>query len=309
MENLNLAAHNLALAISSCTEVCTALREKDHPCYKVVHEQTKLIEVEIKRQRPEPWMGALAKANLLFVSSNPSINEDPYPLGEVFPTYEWSESDSADFFTKRCDPEEKEVKVTFNKKGQPNFLTLCYDGEYRSGVSNPKRPQPTWKNTHDRAVELLGSVAHPHHNYAITEIVHCKSKDAKGVKEASSFCIEKWMGPIFITSPAKVVILLGSKVRDYYAKPVLGAPQNFGDSEKYAELSQKERALRDIFVETVGGINRVFVFNWHPVHAGLRVFRKVYGDKLVDWLTATLEGKAEVPDKDQLHKIITGFFE
>jgi hypothetical protein len=117
------------------------------------------------------------------------------------------------------------------------------------------------------------------------------------------------MGPIFITSPAKVVILLGSKVRDYYAKPVLGAPQNFGDSKKYGELSQKERALRDIFVETVGGINRVFVFNWHPVHAGLRVFRKVYGDKLVDWLTAILEGKAEVPRKDQLHKIITGFFE
>ena len=300
---------NLALEISACTEVGRALGDKSRPCHKVVNEQSKLIEVEIKRQRPEPWMGALAKANLLFVSSNPSINEDPYPLGEVFPTYEWSESDSADFFTKRCDPEEKEVKVTFNKKGQPNFLTLCYDGEYRSGVSNPKRPQPTWKNTHDRAVELLGSVAHPHHNYAITEIVHCKSKDAKGVKEASSFCIEKWMGPIFITSPAKVVILLGSKVRDYYAKPVLGAPQNFGDSEKYAELSQKERALRDIFVETVGGINRVFVFNWHPVHAGLRVFRKVYGDKLVDWLTATLEGKAEVPDKDQLHKIITGFFE
>jgi hypothetical protein len=299
---------SLAGGIASCPAVQDALTNKNHPCHKVVHEQTKLIDIEIKRQRPEPWMGGLAKANLLFVSSNPSINEDPYPLGEVFPTYEWSDQDSAEFFVKRCDPEEKDVKVTFKKPGQPDFLTLCYDGEYRSGVSNPKRPQPTWKNTHDRAVELIGSKAHPHHNYAITEIVHCKSKDAKGVAEASSFCIEKWMEPIFTTSPAKVVVLLGSKVRDYYAKPVLGAGNEFGSSQGYGELTQKERAVRDIFVETVGGVNRVFVFNWHPVHAGMRVFRKVYGDQLVDWLTDILEGKEGVPEKNELHSKLKGFF-
>jgi len=299
---------SLAGGIASCPAVQDALTNKGHPCHKVVHEQTKLIDIEIKRQRPEPWMGGLAKANLLFVSSNPSINEDPYPLGEVFPTYEWSNEDSAEFFVKRCDPEEKDVKVTFKKPGQPDFLTLCYDGEYRSGVSNPKRPQPTWKNTHDRAVELIGSKAHPHHNYAITEIVHCKSKDAKGVAEASSFCIEKWMGPIFTTSPAKVVVLLGSKVRDYYAKPVLGAGNEFGSSQGYGELTQKERAVRDIFVETVGGVNRVFVFNWHPVHAGMRVFRKVYGDQLVDWLAAILEGKESVPEKNELHSKLMSFF-
>jgi hypothetical protein len=298
----------LALDISSCCEVTNALHDKNHPCHKVVNEQTKLIDVEIKRQRPEPWMGGLAKANLLFVSSNPSINEDPYPLGEVFPTFEWSEADSAAFFVNRCDPSDRDVKVTFKKPGQPDFLTLCYDGEYRSGVSNPKRPQPTWKNTHDRAVELIGNNAHPHHNYAITEIVHCKSKDAKGVAEASTFCIEKWMGPIFTSSPARVVVLLGSKVRDYYAKPVLGAGNEFGSSLGYGELTQKERAFRDIFVETVGGVNRVFVFNWHPVHAGMRVFRKVYGDQLVDWLTAIIEGKESVPKKNELHSKLMSFF-
>lgn len=298
----------LALDISSCGEVKNALQDKNHPCHKVVHEQTKLIEVEIKRQRPEPWMGGLDKANLLFVSSNPSINEDPYPLGEVFPTYEWSEADSAAFFVNRCDPGEKDVKVTFKKPGQPDFLTLCYDGEYRSGVSHPKRPQPTWKNTHDRAVELIGSNAHPHHNYAITEIVHCKSKDAKGVAEASTFCIEKWMDQIFTTTPARVVVLLGSKVRDYYAKPILGAVEDFGSSTGYVNLSQKERALRDIFVETVGGVNRIFVFNWHPVHAGMRVFRKVYGDQLVDWLTAILKGKASIPKKNELRSKLMSFF-
>jgi hypothetical protein len=308
MQNDLVSEHNLALGISSCGEVARALEDKSHPCHKVVHEQTKLIDVEIKRQRPEPWMGGLARANLLFVSSNPSINEDPYPLGEVFPTYEWSDYDSAEFFTKRCNPEENDVKVTFKKPGQPDFLTLCYDGEYRSGVSNPKRPQPTWKNTHDRAVELIGSNAHPHHNYAITEIVHCKSKDAKGVAEASSFCIEKWMEPIFTTSPAKVVVLLGSKVRDYYARPVLGAAEDFGSSKGYGDLSQKERAFRDVFVEMIGGVNRVFIFNWHPVHAGMRVLRRVYGDQLVEWLKDILEGKECIPEKKELHSKLESFF-
>ena len=60
---------SLAGGIASCPAVQDALTNKSHPCHKVVHEQTKLIDVEIKRQRPEPWMGGLAKANLLFVAS------------------------------------------------------------------------------------------------------------------------------------------------------------------------------------------------------------------------------------------------
>jgi hypothetical protein len=299
---------NLAGRISSCPSVQIAINNKNHPCHKVVNEQTKLIDIEIKRQRPEPWMGGLAKANLLFVSSNPSINEDPYPLGEVFPTYEWTESESAEFFTKRCDPNEKDVKVTFGKQGHPNFLTLCYDGQYRSGVANPRRPQPTWKNTHDRAVELIGTNAHPHHDYAITEIVHCKSKDAKGVAESSQYCIDQWMEPIFQISPAPVVILLGSKVRDFYAIPQLGAVDEFGSFQGYGKLSQKERSLRDIFVSTTGGKERVFVFNWHPTFAGLRIFRKVYGDQVVNWLTDVINEKQKVPQKKDLPNLINSFF-
>lgn len=48
------------------------------------------------------------------------------------------------------------------------------------------------------------------------------------------------MGPIFTASPARVVVLLGSKVLDYYAKLVLGAVEDFGSSKGYGYLSQKE---------------------------------------------------------------------
>ena len=301
---MNSEELQLAGAIASCNSVHEAIANSNHPCSKVVGAQTSIIDVELKRQRPEPWMGGLAKADLLFVSSNPSINEDPYPFGEVFPTYEWSLEESADFFVNRCNPDSEKVKVTFNTERQPNFLTLCYDGEYRSGVSNPKRPQPTWKNTHDRAVELLGPDANPHFNYAITEIVHCKSKDAIGVEEASGYCIEKWMDSIFEVSPAKVVILLGSKVRDFYARTVLKAPSGFGEFHGYGQLSQKERASRDIFVQTVGGTPRLFIFNWHPTFAGLRIFRKVYGNELVDWISNILAGEESIPTNQELQERI-----
>jgi len=299
----------LAQRISSCSAVADALIDAKHPCHKVVNEQTKLIDVEIKRQRPEPWMGAIANADLLFVSSNPSINEDPYPLGEVFPTYEWRESDAADFFVNRLDQESEKVKVTFGSKDEPNFLTLCHDGQYRSGVSNSKRPQPTWKNTHDRAVELLGPTAHPDMNYAITEIVHCKSKDAKGVKEASSFCIEKWMEEIFRISPAKVVVLLGSKVRDFYALPILETNKDLGLFKDYSRLSQQERAKRDIFVAKVGGQKRLFVFNWHPTaRTCLRILEKVYGEEVLSWLQKVVSGENLIPSAEELPNIIDDLF-
>jgi hypothetical protein len=298
----------LAGRIASCPAVQAALENKEHSCHKVVHEQTKIISLEKFRQRPEPWMGGVESAKLLFVSSNPSINEDPFPLGEVFPTNEWSEQESADFFVDRCNPDKDPVSVSFSKNGEPNFLTLCHDGEYRSGVSNPKRPQPTWKNTHDRAKELIGETAHPHFDYAITEIVHCKSKDARGVEEASRFCTDKWMESIFNISPATVVILLGSKVRDFYAIPVLGAASSFGQWAGYDNLTQEERALRDIFVENIGGKDRIFVFNWHPTFAGLRVYEKVYGERLVNWLTSVIAGKTIVPTKKNLRLTIKGLF-
>jgi len=76
----------------------------------------------------------------------------------------------------------------------------------------------------------------------------------------------------------------------------------------YAELSQKERALRDIFIENVGGVNRLFIFNWHPVHAGMRVLRKVYGDKLIDWLVTILEGNESIPEKNRLATKISTLF-
>jgi hypothetical protein len=85
----------------------------------------------------------------------------------------------------------------------------------------------------------------------------------------------------------------------------LNAPSGFGEFQGYGELSQKERATRDIFVQTVGGQPRLFIFNWHPTFAGLRIFRKVYGSELVDWLSRILAGEESIPTNQELQQRIS----
>ena len=86
------------------------------------------------------------------------------------------------------------------------------------------------------------------------------------------------------------------------------AASSFGQWAGYDNLAQEERALRDIFVENIGGKDRIFVFNWHPTFAGLRVYEKVYGERLVNWLTSVIAGKTIVPTKKNLRQTIKGLF-
>jgi hypothetical protein len=299
----------LAMSIAACPEVQLALRNASHPCHKVVREQNQIIDVDLNRQRPEPWVGSLSTAKLLFLSSNPSISDDLGTTRENFPTYAWTDEDSADFFVNRYNPNVDPVHVTFRHPSEPDFLTRSFDGEYRNGLSNPKKSQPTWKQTHARAIELLGEEAHPHFDYAITEIVHCKSKDARGVAEASSLCIEKWLKQIFQTSTAPVVIALGSKVRDFFLRPVLGFDANFGLHKGYKLLSAQERALRDIRLTDFGGRIKLVVFNWHPTAMELKPLNQVYGPKVTKWLSQILLEDVSIPKSNEdLELTIREFF-
>src|SRR5207245_8440907 len=95
------AARRLLLEITRCPNVATCRSALDHPCAKVVGVQRKVPDADFRV--PEPWNGSLARAPLLFVASNPSLDD---PLGpprarEVYPTPTWTEADTADFFENR----------------------------------------------------------------------------------------------------------------------------------------------------------------------------------------------------------------
>ena len=287
----------LAGEISNCSKRKAALTDLKSPCNKVVGNQLTVEPNFENFHRPEPWIGRLSSARILFISSNPGLSIDQGPEREIFPVENWSIEDSAEFFVERFNQKHDPVYATYNHPKEPNFLTRSFDGEYRSGGKSPKTPQRTWSGIHKLATELLDKNCSPDADYALTEIVHCKSLMAAGVSEASSTCAKQWMPKILETSPANVLILLGAKVRDNFAIPFLSAPADFAitNGSSYSSMSQKERALRDIFITNYDGKNRLALFNWHPTSMETRGLVTAYGENVIAWIKGLVDGKINLP--------------
>jgi hypothetical protein len=268
-------------------------------------------ENALMRQRPEPWIGNIETAKLLFLSSNPGLSDDPtIAEREDFPTYRVPDETAGQFFVNRFNQENDLVHATFNHPTEPNFLVRCIDGNYRSGMKQQKRPQATWQGIHNHAMAVVGNNCDPNKDYALTEIVHCKSKMAAGVEEASSHCVDKWLLPILEISQSKIIFVMGSKVRDFFAIPLLKFPENFGsDKDKvYKSLSQRDRALRDIQISSFAGATRIYVYCFHPTHAiSPNTLEDMFGAKLLNWFKSLVAGEAQMPSTNvELSKLIIG---
>ena len=305
-ENKSLVMLELAERICNCLEVAKAFRDSNHACHRVVNVQ-KVGPNDSLRQRPEPWFGNLQDAQVLFISSNPSINEATGEKAELFPTYSWDVAKSADFFVNRVTDDE-DSPVSFNHPTFPkNFVTRCVDGQYRNDGKDNSSPQQTWNAIHGRAMEILAGSADPRVNYAITEVVHCKSEKVEGVDEASTLCASLWMTPIFNLSPARVVVLVGSKVTKNYAIPNFGLSEEFGSTKDFNNLETSSRIKRDTFIDNSDGVNRVFIHNHHN---GAKEYQKlpvVYGDHAVEMLGKIAREEIAVPTStDELHKLLLG---
>lgn len=300
-------AKNLARSICSCSELSKALGDANHPCHKVVMTQKAMLQGnENMRQRPEPWIGNLQNSQVLFVSSNPSISDDPdVSIRENFPTFGISEDESADFFINRFDGNSETPHATFNFKKFANFLFRSNDGKYRGKGNSFNKPIETWQGVYERAKEILGESCDPTENYALTEVVKCKSKKEEGVKEASATCIKNWMQKVMDVSPAKLVVIIGAPARNNFAHKIADLGSDFGtDSRGYEQLGQRGRALRDIKISDFGGKRRVYVFNWHPTSMipnkkELLQFKNAYGASLVLWMNEIATGEVDLPGSSE----------
>jgi hypothetical protein len=147
-------------------------------------------------QVPEPWSGHLGEAPILFFSSNPSIStREAYPKGAGNP------------------------KVSLQ-----NFFDSRFDGYWiqhgkQALESDLKTYGPVvkyWSSIQNRAEELLGRKARPGIDYALSEIVHCKSEREEGVKEALITCANRYMMKLLSCSGAVVLVLVGDKVLNHW---------------------------------------------------------------------------------------------
>jgi hypothetical protein len=292
----------LAIEIARCSQVAVAEGDSSHPCSKVVNFQKDFSD----RHVPEAWFGNLANAHVLFVSSNPSIDMNVDETGENYPRAGWTNEKIGEWMTRRVDPSWDQVPVTFGHSTHKNFLWRCIDGEYRGAKPTGMSPQQTWNSIHLRAKELLGVKTDPSKNYALTELVHCKSTNAHGVPEAMSECTKNWLDPIFeIAENVNLIILTGSHVRPWCREKFAGeVPKDIGARVSVGGLSV---AKRDSFVsQQIGGVNRVFCFLPHPGSSepGGKSFGVRFGVEATQALGKIARGERAIPQSTKdLHNL------
>ena len=116
-------------------------------------------------------VGKTTRSTVLFLSSNPSIDES-----ERYPDLTWTEDQTNDFFHNRFGVTAGWVRNGLN--------TLQKDGSFsRNWVR-------CWAAARSRAAELLEKERALNTrglDFALTEAVHCKSRNEVGVKEAQEF--------------------------------------------------------------------------------------------------------------------------
>ncbi len=171
---------------------CPALNEclsdpfTAHPCRRVVDSQRGFPDLADARshQLPEPWVGRLREAKLLFVSSNPSI--DPT---EAYPTAGWPDSAIETFFEDRF---------------QSGAIR---DGTHHRTAGGTYERSRYWTEIRNRARELYGrDDVEPGRDFALTEVVHCKSKRQYGAPEALDECISRHLGGVLSIAAARVIV-------------------------------------------------------------------------------------------------------
>ena len=195
-------AKQLLLEIARC-EVAQqhwGIRRLKSPCSAIVATQ-KAPSWE-GFQVPEPWSGDIVRVPILFLSSNPSVsNTEAFPRG--------SSGDAAilDFFNGRFDGH----WIRDGKYPRNN------DGSYGPAVR-------FWSSIRNRASELLDRSVEPGVDFALSEVVHCKSRSEQGVQSALANCAGRYLKKLLACSGATVIALVGRKTLNHWNSLSLGLP-------------------------------------------------------------------------------------
>jgi hypothetical protein len=93
----------------------------------------------------------------------------------VYPNWDWSSTEVYDYFNNRFGGGDKNWIISGTK-------SLQIDGTY-------SRATRFWAEVKKRSIELLHRDVIPGLDYALTEIVHCKSRKQMGVKQSQKQCV------------------------------------------------------------------------------------------------------------------------
>lgn len=280
----------LADEIAHCSEMVKCLKGGVHPCSRVVLEQwsetkdhsKRLYRWPLQHLLPEPWTGHIETAPLLFLASNPAGG----PVSDLEPDYPPRRRQLAPEL-KHLDPK-RHPSLRYPHSGPKwwwerealadlwdSFFDLWVDNEDRERVepeAKPKKPTKYWQKVRLHAQLLYApQPVHAGIDYALTELVHCRSGDERGVSKALDTCIERYLDRVLKCSPAKLIVIFGDHGRNVMR-------------ERYPDPA---RVTEPLLVE---GVKRRLVYLAHPCATKPRRPQWLTGDELTvakEWLLAT----------------------
>ena len=176
---------------------------------------------------PEPWNGDIANAKLLFLSINPGYTKD-----ELYPRMgnEWWKDENGelsidkinDFFTNRFSSTYEYVRTENGRK----VSIKMEDGTYK------KLRRPFWGAIHKIASLILNSDVQLGKDYALTEIVHCKTRRENNLdKRCYLMCMSLWLRRILdVAQNVERIVVIGSMPRiliSQFVEPNLIDPERY----------------------------------------------------------------------------------
>ncbi|MDA8332688.1 MAG: hypothetical protein M0027_16075 [Candidatus Dormibacteraeota bacterium] len=194
---LSGATRALALEIVRCPVLEQCIADGGHalPCHRVAAGPGGPHAVG---WFPEPWVGHLTQAPLLFVSSNPGGGGPPI-------------SDPDELCVASADDDLLDWADGAFDVGQKQGVA---DGAYLVDAHGRRR---TWVHYWGWVLrcarEILPEPVIPGRGYALTEVVHCGGPGQQGVWEALETCTSRYLNRVLSASPARVLIVVGAIAR------------------------------------------------------------------------------------------------
>jgi len=206
-------------------------------------------------QVPEPFSGEIDKANILIISSNPSID---LTRNEEFPTCKWDEKSTIEYFYNRFD---KYITDGIRKRNKDGTYTHV---PYWSGI----------KGRVKEVFELMDKKCIPGIDYCLTEIVHCKSCKEIGLVKAMEAC-NTYLSKIIKLSPASLFIIVGRPAQKLFC-------------EHYKLEKYINRKVKVSDPENIEGKKRLLYFIPAPNAHGLKKMKLRLEDneinKIKEWI-------------------------
>jgi hypothetical protein len=228
--------------IASCP-IAAAIRSGEiahsHPCSKIVSLQTGQFF-----QVPEPWSGRIDTAPILFISSNPSIDSL-----EEYPNEFWDADRVADFFLNRFTSSAGWVK--------DGLYALRLDGSRSKYVR-------FWASARARTCEILmkdKAAIVPGIDFALTEVVHCKSRGEEGVVDALRFCSKRYLERILSITAAKLLVVHGKKAEAEVRECLASVIEPQLEKQNLVKVDNREKLIAFLPHPNERGSNKSLIEN------------------------------------------------